>query len=796
MFKNYLKIAFRNLRKHKGFTLINLTGLSIGISCFILIAVYILDEFSYDTFHTNADRVYRVLLTDKDDATDGTPRIGGPWAPVIKQDFPEVEAYTRVIYFGNNLMRYGENAFFERGGLAVDSTFFEVFSFELMEGNPETMLNEPYTLVLTETFAKKYFGDENPVGKTIQVDNDQSFRVTGLVKDIPQQSHFDFDFLTSLDSHNPWFRTEWYMTNYYTYLLLKPDVQPASLEAKFPQFVDKYVKTENRFNSEVSLQPLTSIHLHSHYHREMGANGDMNRIYVLSAIALFLLLIASINFVNLATARSAKRAREVGIRKVIGARKKQLIFQFVGESVMICVIALFFSLAIADLSLPWFNSLTGKPLDISYLGQPGLLVSLFLGAIFLGIMAGIYPAFFLSAFKPIEVLSGGGRAKSGKSVIRQGLVIFQFVISAVLIFATLVIYDQLSFLTKKDLGFNKNELLVLRIPDQSISSDLDVLRNQWLQKPEIASIGATSGLMGGGDWGMPLKYEGGGPDDRFSPRIFAVDPEYVSTHEMEMVKGRDFSREISSDLAGAFIINESAARQLNWENPVGKYLERPATRTESGEWIYKRGMVVGVVKDFHYHSLREQIEPMAMYIDSSQVSYLMVRLSPENMEETLEFMTESWEAQIAAYPIDYFFLDRIFDTMYRPENQLGKVIGVFAGLIVVIACMGLFGLVAFTTERRTKEIGIRKVLGASIQQLILLLSKDIGKLVVIALVVAAVPAWLITQKWLEQFAYKTPLKPSVFLLTILILAGLTAITLFYHVMKAASENPVNALRDE
>ncbi|MCB0850760.1 MAG: FtsX-like permease family protein, partial [Bacteroidetes bacterium] len=621
------------------------------------------------------------------------------------------------------------------------------------------------------------------------------FRITGIVKDPPDQSHFSFDFIASFDSHDAWFKTDWEMTNYYTYLLLKEGIKPGTLEQKFPEFVEKYM-ANSRFDSEVSLQPITDIHLHSNYHREFQENGDISRLYILGLVALFLLAIAGINFINLATARSAGRAKEVGIRKVIGARKKQLIAQFMGESILLCLIATMISLAIADLSLPWFNALTGKNLAISYLNHPGMLAVIFLGAMIMGILAGIYPAFFLSSFKPIEVLGGSSRSGKGKSFFRQSLVIFQFVISAVLIFATLVIFEQLSYISKKELGFDRNELLAIRIPDGSVRQELEILRSQWQQNGNIQTVGATSGLMGGGDWGMPLKYEGGGPEDRFAPRIFAVDPNYISAHKMEIVKGRDFSREISSDLKGAFIINESAAKKLDWENPVGKYLERPVARNEAGEWRYQRGAVVGVVKDFHYHSLKEKIEPMAMYIDSSQVSYLMVKISPNQVNETLRFIENTWDTKIPEFPIDYFFLDRIFDSMYSTENQLGEVIGVFAGLVVVIACLGLFGLIAFITEKRTKEIGIRKVLGASVQHLILLLSKDMGRLVGMALLLAAVPAWWIARQWLEQYAYRTDLKPSVFIYTILILIVLTALTLFYHVIRAASENPVNALRDE
>lgn len=795
MFYNYLKIAFRNLSKHKGFTFINIIGLSLGLTCFILIAAYTIDELSYDKFHEHSDRIYRIVNVDTTDQQQGIARVGAPWAPMLKSQYPEIEDYSRLLRFGRSLFQYEDKQFYESKGFLVDSGFMNVFTYEWIEGNVEYALTQPYQMVMTQSFAQKYFGDESPIGKQILIDQSQPYTVTGLMADPPQNGHFTFDFLASFDSHDNWFKTEININNYWTYLLLKPGTDINSLDQKIQQFYKAYVDTDGTSGSKPILQSLTSIHLTSNLQRELSANGDISRIYTLGTIAILILIIACINFMNLATARSSRRAREVGIRKVIGAKKKQLVIQFLGESIILCLIAFVFALALADLILPLFNEVAGKSITLNYWSQPLLSLGLLGIAILTGLISGSYPALFLASFQPIKVLkSNMGKIASG-TLMRKGLVITQFTVSMILIVCAIIIYQQLQYVSHKDLGYQKDQLLVLSMSDNKVRTQIQPMIEEWKQQSGILGIAGTSGLMGGGDWGMPLKYEGGAESDQISPRVFAVDHDYLKVHQMDLVNGRDFSKEISTDI-GAFILNETAAELTPWEDPVGKFLERPVGRNEEGEWTYQKGTIVGIVKDFHYHSLRDQIQPLAIFVEPDYVSSLIIRLKADQIPETLDFINEQWSTNVPTHPIQYFFMDDLFNQMYMAENRLGKVVGIFASLAIIIACLGLFGLAAFTAERRSKEIGIRKVLGASVRNIIVLLSKDFAKLIAIALVISIPISIYFLKQWLENFAYRIEFNPIVFVYAGLGTTLLALLTISYQSIKAAQTNPINSLKDE
>ncbi len=804
MIKNYLKIALRNLRKHKGYTFINITGLAVGLACCLLIVLFVRDELSYDRYHDNADRIYRITL----DALLGEQEIHGPISPApmaqaLVNDFPEVVQATRLFTFRDKtLVRYEDNRFVEERFFFGDSTFFEVFTFPFLQGDPETALVEPNTVVLTESTARKYFGQQNPIGQTLRVNERTDYEVTGVMADVPTNSHFHFDFLGSLgtldNSRNPM----WVSNNFRTYFLLADGHSPEALQAKFPAMVknyagpqveqflgitiDQFFASGGRFAFQI--QALTDVHLHSQLDFEIEPNGDITYVYAFSIVAFLILLIACINFMNLATARSANRAKEVGVRKVLGSNRRQLTLQFLMESMLLSVIALGVALVLAAVLLPVFNSLSGKALQIDYLD--GFMLSGVIGlAVLVGLLAGSYPAFFLASFSIVNVLKGQGLVGMKSSGLRSGLVVFQFVISIALMIGTAMVYRQVDFIQNKRLGFDKEHVIVLE-RFNALGPQQQAFKQQIQQHPNVVAVAAANTLPGRSFGDTSFIPEGAPPEEILSLRLLYTDFDLLETLNLELVDGRFFSRDFATDSA-AVVLNEAAVKELGWTEAVGKRLVSPSFNGEETEFI----TVVGVVKDFHFQSLREAIRPLGLFIGRN-LNYLAVRIQPGDISGTLAAFETQWKTFAPGQPFTYSFLDRDVDALYQADQRTGSLFGTFALLAIMIACLGLFGLAAFTAEQRTKEIGVRKVLGASVSGIVLLLSKEFTKLVALAFIVAAPLAYFATNRWLQDFAFQVAFSWWIFVIAGLAALAIAWLTVSYQSIRAALTNPVEALRYE
>ena len=808
MFKNYFKIALRNLLKSKGYTLINVAGLALGLAACLLILLFVQDELSYDRHHAEADQIYRVTL----EALLGEQEINGPITPApmaqaLVNDYPEVVQATRLFTFsGETLVRYEANQFIEERFFFGDSTVFDVFTFPLLQGDPETALVEPNTVVLTESTARKYFGQEDPMGKTIRVDDQFDYEVTGVMEDVPETSHFHFDFLGSLgtlgNSRNPM----WVSNNFRTYFILADGQRAEALEAKFPAMVEKYagpqveeilgITIDQFFASggkfEFHLQALTDIHLHSHLNYEIEPNGDITYVYAFSIIAFLILLIACINFMNLATARSAGRAKEVGVRKVLGSNRRQLTLQFLMESMLLSLIALGVALVLAVALLPVFNTLSGKALESNY--GDGVMLSGLIGlAVLVGLLAGSYPAFFLASFRIVNVLKGQGQAGLKSSKLRSGLVVFQFVISIVLMIGTAMVYRQVDFVQSKHLGFEKEHVIVLERFD-ALGPQQEAFKQQLVQHPNVVAVAGANTLPGRTFGDTSFFVEGAPPDQLRNIRVLMTDFDLLETLNLDLIDGRFFSHDFSTD-SSAVILNEAAVKEFGFAEAeaVGKRLVSPGFGDEEEQYI----SIIGVVKDFHFQSLHDTIRPLGLFIGRN-FTYLAARIQPEDIPGTLAALETQWQTFAPEQPLTYSFLDSDVDALYQRDQRQGSLFGTFALLAIMIACLGLFGLAAFTAEQRTKEIGVRKVLGASVPGIIVLLSKEFTTLVVIAFVVAAPAAlWAMTQ-WLEGFAYSMDLVGAWW---IFLGAGAAALliawlTVGYQSIRAALTNPVEALRYE
>ncbi len=790
MLKNHLKIALRNLRRHKIISLINMIGLAIGMACAALILLYVRHELSYDQYHQNKNRIYRLVSKVQGASYEAVAKVPGPWAIAAQKDFPEIEQIARFVFFNETLVSRGEKRFYENGGLYADSTVFEVFSFRLLQGDHQTALTQPNTVVVTEALAQKYFGEENALGQTLTFDNQNQYQVTGVMANVPANSHFTFDYLVSMASYNNPRRESWQWLQFYTYLLLKEGASPAAVAEKFPDLLRRHVEAATAANYAPYLQPLTDIHLRSNLFREMQANSDVAYIYIFSAVAGFILLIACINFMNLSTARASTRAREVGVRKVTGADRWQLIKQFLGEAILVSFAALLIALVCIDYLLPVFNTLANRQLAVDYFQDYFLVIGLLGMTLLVGVMSGIYPAFVLSSFKPVNVLKGK-LPSSSRARLRQGLVVLQFAISAFLMIATGVVYNQLAFIQNKKLGFNEEQLVIIPIRDEAMRQKYETVKQALAQHPNVVSVSASANMPGGSDFGIP--YEPAGiPRDNIPPaRILVVDHDFIQTFQMEMAAGRSFSKDHLTDATAAFIINEEAAKQLGWsDEPLGKMIAMPNIQRDASP-------VIGVLKDFHFRSMREKIGPLLFFIATPDwYSVLSVRLRPENMAETLTFLERQWAAFDPIHPFTYTFFDEGFAQLHQAEQQIGALLRYVSILAILIACLGLFGLAAFTAEQRTKEIGVRKVLGASVGSVTLLLSKDFTKLVLIGFIAAAPLAYYAMNRWLENFAYRIDIGWGVFALSGLLALTVAWLTVSYQSIKAALANPVEALRYE
>ncbi len=803
MIKNYLTTALRNLLRHKGYSAINVLGLAIGIACCILIILYVQDELSYDRYHEKHDRIYRLAesatIAGRPIEAAVTPP---PWAPVLAEEYPEIEKITRIKPPGSRwLIRYKDNRFYERYFIFADSSVFDIFTIPLVQGNAQTVLTEPHAVVLSESMVEKYFGDENPIGKVITGDDLYKFTVKGIMRDMPGNSHLHFDFLASYASLAPnklynepaTMQSQGFNHDLYTYLLLREGAAPGDLESKFPGFIDKHLGDQLKSTGIVArpfLQPLTDIHLGSHMEAELGPNSDIRYVYIFSSLAVFILLIACVNFMNLSTARSARRAQEVGIRKVLGAQRPQLIRQFTGESIFLSVIALVAALALVHLLLPQFNLLSGKTLQMDY--QSTWLVPTLVGiALLTGIAAGGYPAFILSSFKPVAVLTGALRAGASHSVFRKVLITFQFMVSIIMIIGTAVVLDQLAYMQDKNLGFDKENVVIARLPDAEAIKGYQAFKNAVLQYPEILNV-STSSSVPGEQPSITLMTPEGVPEDQ-SPavQLIRTDYDFTETLGIEMAAGRTFSRAFGSDSL-ACLVNMATVRTLGWENAVGRTMASAGAPDSIPPFE-----IIGVMEDFHNKSLHQPIEPLVILLLDEASSYMEIRIRENSVPRGLEILGDEWGKIYPSHPaMEYSFLDADLERLYISEQRMGSVFVAGAILSVFIACLGLLGLSSFMAEQRTREIGVRKVLGATISNVILLLSRDFTKLILLAFVVGAPAGYYVMQTWLDDFPYRVELSLGVFAFAGLAALLIAWLTVGYQAFKAATANPADALHAE
>lgn len=803
MLKNYLRTTYRNLIKYKSYSLINIFGLSLGIACCILIYGYIGYELSYDRYHKNADNIYRIASRSSvSGQTTELATVPGPMGPTMILEFPEVLDMVRFMPTVKRVFTYQDRSFFQEGVLYADQSVFDVFSFELIEGDPGTALQVPFTMVLTEKTAQKMFGSENPVGKIINWDNKFDYRITGIVKDPPPNSHFMFNVLASFSTlirYDPRLGTSW-SVSYQTYLLLKENVDPEEFEQKMIGFNEKYLGPmlmETGTELETYLQPLKSIHLHSRLQNELGINSDFRIIYIFWAIAVIILLIACINFMNLATARSINRAKEVGVRKVLGAERKKLIVQFFGESFVFTFLSLVLALFWAQVFLPYLKVLVGKNIVLNYLEMPLLWKGLCTTVLFVGFAAGSYPAIVLSAFRPISVLRGNVQQNAKGSCFRSLLVIVQFAISAALIISTAVIFNQYTYMQNKDLGFNKQNLLAVAIQNDEVRIGLESFKQELLKLSGVESAGASSMVPGEMYlFNIETYPEGYSRDQVVRMDNFLVDYGFLDTFEIEVVQGRGFLKTVASDFTEAVLINETAAKKLGWNDPVGKTIELP-----SDEDLVRK-TILGVFRDIHQRSLYSVVEPTVIeYIGTqgpieNRARRLTLRLNTDDISGTMAKIEQKWKEVYPNHPYYSFFLDQFFDRQHRSEEKLGSIFRTFSILAVVIGCLGLFGLASFTAELRTKEIGIRKVLGSTTMSIVVLLGKKFIFLVMLSNIIAWPIAFFGMKKWLQNFPYSTDIRIEVFAITALLTFAIAMLTVGYQSLKAALANPVDSLRYE
>ncbi|MBV4359506.1 ABC transporter permease [Pinibacter aurantiacus] len=793
MIKNYLKIAFRNLWRHRVFSFINILGLTVGMTACFLIFLYVKFELSYDKFNSKAANIYRLNTDIKTPSeTINTSVTAWPFAPNIKREFPEVETFTRVNN-GSFLVRKGDAKFQEDNTLFADSTFFDVFDIKMLKGDPKKALKDMFSIVFTEDAAKKYFGNEDPIGKQVLLTGDGiPSTVTGIIQNIPENSILKGDMLVSMSTltqHlNKGLDQQWGNFGATSFLLLKPGVDPRAMEKKFPDFIERNngkERKESQMFYTFTLEPLKDIYLLST--RDGNKLGNMNNVDIFSIIAVFILLIACINFINLTTARSSERAKEVGIRKVVGAAKSQVARQFIGESVILCIIAFLLTVLLSVLLLPLFNKLAGKVVSHGIFTNWQYLLLLFSAAIGIGVLAGAYPALILSSFKPVVVLKGRFATGTKGILLRKGLVIAQFSISVVLIIATLVVYSQMSYMRKRDLGFSKDQMLVVSTQGDPARF---ALKNAVNSLPNVKSTALSSSVPGSGNPGAYSEIENKKGDLQIANLdLYFVDWNYIPQYKIKMVAGRSFSKDFGTDTTQAMVVNESVTKLLGYSSP------QEAVGRKFKQWG-REGKIIGVMQDFHFRSLQQPIKPLTMRIEPDGCDLLSVNITGGNVPATLASIEKKWKEMIPNRPFSYFFMDEFFDRQYRGEERFGNLFLNFAILAIFISCLGLLGLASYSTMQRTKEIGVRKVLGASVTNITALLSSDFIKLVLIAIVIASPLAYIGMHKWLEGFAYRTSVSWWVFLLAALTAIFIALFTVSFQAIKAAVANPVKSLRSE
>jgi len=793
MFRNYLITAVRSLIRQKGFSFINILGLAIGLAAALLILLWVQDELSFDRFHEHADRLYRV---EEDQYYSGevyhvnvTPYPSGP---VWKDEIPEIEDACRYQWPSGMLFTYGEKAFYEGGCVAVDSTFFNLFTYDFLHGNKATALTQPYSAVLTEEAAEKYFGDENPIGKSLTANSQFEFTVTAVLKSLPKNSINQFDILVPFDflQETGQYGDSWGNNSIRTYIKLYENALIDSVDSKLTAIVKQH---NEESTTDFMAAPFTGVHLHQYwgYGHDPGA---IVFVYIFSAIAIFVLLIACINFMNLSTAKSSTRAREIGLRKTSGASKRAIIIQFFGESVLLAFISLIFALIIVSSILKVFNNVSGKELDFSSLLSPQFIIAMILVTLIAGLISGIYPALYLSAFRPIKVLKGDLSAGMKSGWFRKVLVVVQFTLSVFLIIGTVIIYRQLNYMKSKDLGYDRENMFYFQMRGQ-IKDNYQTIKDEFLRDPQVLGVSAAShqphqigSNSGGGDW------DGRDPDMSVLIGNNIVDYDFIETMKIELKDGRSFSMDFPGDMASMedtsanFMINEVLEEIMEKENAVGERFRM---------WGME-GRIVGVMKDFHYHSVRTKIEPLMFMLGFEEyLSWIVVRVAPGDLTKTMKGLENTWNEVMPGYPFDYNFVDESLDQMYRTEERLGKLLKYFTILAIIIACLGLFGLASFTAEQRTQEIGVRKVMGARVSTVMMLLSKEFSVLVIISCLIAIPASLLVMGKvFLQNFEYRTDMAWWIFLAASLAALLIAVLTVSYQAARAALTNPADALRYE
>jgi len=807
MFNNYLKIAIRNFVKHKGFSFINIFGLAIGVACCLMIILFVLDEISFDRYHEKADQVYRVGINGyiNNSRFQGVVTCS-PMAQTLVREYPEVKAATRLRNFGYPVFRYEDKVFSEERVFWVDKSFFDVFTVSFIKGDLKTALAEPNTIVLTRSMALKYFGEEDPLGKSLNADRQRDYLITGVVEDTPRNSHFHYDFLASLSTYDDSRSPVWVSNNYYTYLVFQEGASPQLFEEKLIELVKKYVGPQIQAAAGISLeqffesggewgyfiQPLTDIHLYSHYEFELGPNGDIAYVYIFSIIALGILLVACINFVNLSTARSVNRAREVAIRKTVGSMRGQLIRQFLAETTIMSFVAVFIALIIVQFVLPTFNNITGKELAIPYLENASTIPALLAIVLFIGILAGIYPAIFLASFNPAVVLKSETMGRTRKSNLRNVLVVFQFTVSIVLIAGTFIVNRQLKYIQNKNLGFNKDQVVVVKKTDD-LGNQIQTFKQELLKNARIMNASNTSTLIGQDFGNSAFRLAGETGEETHLLWTYFTDPHFVDTYQIEIASGRYFEEGRKADQQSV-VINETAARELGLEDPIGEQIVAMGPTQEQSQTF----TIIGVMKDFHFESLHFQIRSLIvlLYGPNNRGRFVSVRINSEGIRETLAFLESTWLRFAGNQAFEYEFFDDHFAKIYKAEERTGQIFFAFSFLAIIIASLGLFGFAAFISEQRTKEIGIRKVLGATESKIILLLSKQFTKWVVLSNLLAWPIAYYFFHKWLQRFAFRQAISIWSFLLASIVVLTIALLTVSYQTIRAARSNPVDLLRYE
>ena len=803
MFKNYLTVAWRNIKRSKAYSALNILGLAVGLAVFILIMLFVRTEASFDRYHANARNIYRVVQEQPGNVYLGSNVFAvtpGPLAAAMAQDFPEVLAATRFDTWGNVLVRAGGKSYMEGEVHWTDPQTFEIFSFPIVRGEGGSALKDPSSVLLSESAAARFFGSDDPVGRTLALqafEMNAEFKVAGVFRDLPANSHFlmnvvaPFEALARVRQND---LAQWGNSSYYTYVLLREGTDPKDLEAKLAPFIAKHETERSRKRDDRQarffLQPLTGIHLHSRANFDFGLIGDARFLLLFTSIAVLVLAIACVNYMNLATARSLKRTKEVGLRKVVGASKGQLVRQFLGDAMVLAFLALTLAVGLVLAALPAFRRFVERDIPFDPFRDAALVPGLALLAAVVGAASGSYPALFVSGLRPVSAVRGTGAPRAKGRLLRNALIVFQFAASIALIICTLGVNGQLAFIRGADMGYDRDQILVLT-PRGGVRSGLEAFKNELRSNPAVVSVSSSSCLPNNVTSSTHAQWPGM-PDGLEVP-IYVVDADYgfPELYGLELVRGRSFSRDVPSDANGAYLINEAARKALGWDDPLGREFGRKGR--ESSE---ARGRIVGVLKDFHLHSLHLAIMPLYIFLDPARTNRVSVKLRGGDIPAALASIRRTWERFAPEYPFDYAFFDEIFDRAYRTERRMGAMFGAFAGLAVLIACLGLLGLAAFAAEQKTKEIGVRKVLGASTLSVIALLSRDLMKGVAVANIIAWPIGYFAMRSWLNQFAYRIDLTVPMFLGAALAAFAVAAAVIGLQTCRAASANPAESMRYE